>query len=191
MFFMNPTDELLFSAFRQLLEEKPYKKITVRDIVDRCHVNRNTFYYHFEGIPDLMDHYLDYWSKEILLKTETSEDPLLALIPAAEEIKEHRTAVLHVSDSRAWPDVLRHLELLCGQLSSRYIKAAAAGAAALNGAANQDAPPLSEEDCTVLIRFYRSVLYGCILSWLKADMSYDLPSDLLRVSRLIRRSRSV
>ena len=42
-----------------------------------------------------------------------------------------------------------------------------------------------------MIRFYRSVLYGCILSWLKADMSYDLPSDLLRISRLIRRSRSV
>ena len=158
---MNPTDELLFAAFRQLLEEKPYKKITVRDIVDRCHVNRNTFY---------------------------AEDPLLALIPAAEAIKEHRTSVLHISDSRAWPDVLHHLELLCGQLSSRYVKAAAAGAAALNAAGKPDALPLSEEDCSALVRFYSSVLYGCILSWLKADMSYDLPSDLLRISRLIRRS---
>ena len=190
MFIMNPTDELLFSAFRQLLEEKPYKKITVRDIVDRCHVNRNTFYYHFEGIPDLMDHYLTHWSSEILLKAESAEDPLLALIPAAEEIKEYRTAVLHLSDSRAWPDVLRHLEFLCGQLSSHYIKAAAAGAAALNDAENHGPVPLSEEDCAALTRFYTSVLYGCILSWLKADMSYDLPSDLLRVSRLIRRPRS-
>ena len=185
---MNPTDELLFAAFRQLLEEKPYKKITVRDIVDHCHVNRNTFYYHFEGIPDLMDHYLTHWSREVLLKTETAEDPLLALIPAAEAIKEHRTSVLHISDSRAWPDVLHHLELLCGQLSSRYVKAAAAGAAALNAAGKPDTLPLSEEDCSALVRFYSSVLYGCILSWLKADMSYDLPSDLLRISRLIRRS---
>ena len=78
---MSPTAELLFSAFRQLLEEKPYKKITVRDLVDRCHVNRNTFYYHFEGIPDLMDHYMGHWCGEILRQTENSENPLLAMIP--------------------------------------------------------------------------------------------------------------
>lgn len=29
-------------------------KITVKDIVDRCDVNRNTFYYHFQDIPSLL-----------------------------------------------------------------------------------------------------------------------------------------
>ena len=42
------------AAFAQLLEERPMNKITVKDIVDRCDVNRNTFYYHFQDIPSLL-----------------------------------------------------------------------------------------------------------------------------------------
>ena len=183
---MSPTAELLFSAFRQLLEEKPYKKITVRDLVDRCHVNRNTFYYHFEGIPDLMDHYMAHWCGEILQQTESSENPLLAILPAAKALKEHGAAVQHLAGSPAWPDMLRHLETLCGHISSRYIKAAAAGAAAGYDALVQDVRTLSEDDRNALVRFYRAVLYGCLISWLKADMSYDLDADLTRISALIR-----
>lgn len=183
---MSPTAELLFSAFRQLLEEKPYKKITVRDLVDRCHVNRNTFYYHFEGIPDLMDHYMGHWCGEILRQTESSENPLLAILPAAKALKEHGAAVQHLADSPAWPDMLRHLETLCARISSRYIKAAAAGAAAGYDALVQDVSTLSEDDRNALVRFYSAVLYGCLISWLKAGMSYDLDADLTRISALIR-----
>ena len=30
------------------------KKLTVTDIVNECHITRQTFYYHFEDIPDLL-----------------------------------------------------------------------------------------------------------------------------------------
>ena len=51
---MKRTKELLTDTFWELLEEKAYSKITVNDIVSRCDVNRNTFYYHFQDIPSLM-----------------------------------------------------------------------------------------------------------------------------------------
>ena len=44
---MNRTELVIAKAFWQLLEEKPYSKITVKNIVERCEINRNTFYYHF------------------------------------------------------------------------------------------------------------------------------------------------
>ena len=47
---MKRTKELLTDTFWELLEEKAYSKITVNDIVSRCDVNRNTFYYHFQDI---------------------------------------------------------------------------------------------------------------------------------------------
>ena len=56
---MNRTKHEIIVAFWQLLEKKPYNKITVQDIVDHCHVNRNTFYYHFQDIPSLTE-----WSVE-------------------------------------------------------------------------------------------------------------------------------
>ena len=44
----------LTEALCQLLETKTLEKITVKDIVARCGVNRQTFYYHFHDVYDLM-----------------------------------------------------------------------------------------------------------------------------------------
>lgn len=52
---MNRTKNAIIDAFWLLLEEKPYNKITVKDIVERCQINRNTFYYHFHDIPELLE----------------------------------------------------------------------------------------------------------------------------------------
>lgn len=43
----------LENAFWQLLEEGPYKNITVRALTQRAQVNHNTFYYHFENIDEM------------------------------------------------------------------------------------------------------------------------------------------
>ena len=41
-------------AASNLLFEKKVKKLTVKDIVEECHITRQAFYYHFEDIPDLI-----------------------------------------------------------------------------------------------------------------------------------------
>lgn len=43
----NFTKQAIKAAFLELLDEKPLNKISVRDIVERCGINRNSFYYHF------------------------------------------------------------------------------------------------------------------------------------------------
>ena len=42
---MNRTKDAIAAAFFELLTERSLSKITVKDIVDRCGINRNTFYY--------------------------------------------------------------------------------------------------------------------------------------------------
>ena len=44
------TKKAIIESFLHLAERKPPDKITVRDIVDDCGVNRNTFYYYFQDI---------------------------------------------------------------------------------------------------------------------------------------------
>lgn len=51
----NFTKKALMASFSKLLNEKPFDKITVQDIVDDCGVNRNTFYYHFQDIYMLLE----------------------------------------------------------------------------------------------------------------------------------------
>ena len=46
--------EIIAEAARKLILEKKVKKLTVKDIVEECQITRQAFYYHFEGIPDLI-----------------------------------------------------------------------------------------------------------------------------------------
>ncbi|MFR0586957.1 TetR/AcrR family transcriptional regulator [Bifidobacterium pseudolongum] len=50
-----PAKERLENAFWTLLADRPFGKITVTDVVHEARVNRNSFYYHFSGLPELAD----------------------------------------------------------------------------------------------------------------------------------------
>lgn len=44
------TRQAIMDSFLRLLEKKPFAKLTVRDIVEECGVNRTTFYYYYQDI---------------------------------------------------------------------------------------------------------------------------------------------
>ena len=48
--------KLINEALADLLQEKPFDKITVTDIVKRADINRGTFYAHYRDVPDVVDH---------------------------------------------------------------------------------------------------------------------------------------
>lgn len=50
-----PAKDRLENAFWTLLEDHDYDKITVTDVVHAAQVNRNSFYYHYSGLPELAD----------------------------------------------------------------------------------------------------------------------------------------
>ncbi len=44
------TKKAIVESFLRIIGRKPLDKITVRDVVDDCGINRNTFYYYFQDI---------------------------------------------------------------------------------------------------------------------------------------------
>ena len=50
----NNTKKLLGDTLKTLMTKKSLKKITIRELVDAANVNRQTFYYHFHDIYDLL-----------------------------------------------------------------------------------------------------------------------------------------
>ena len=50
----NFTKRAIRDAFLRQLAQRPLNQITVKDIVEECGINRNSFYYHYEGIPALL-----------------------------------------------------------------------------------------------------------------------------------------
>ena len=67
------TETLLCIAFMELLRKYPFPKITIQKIAQQCGVNRQTFYYYFDNIYDLMTKALEYeLIRESHLYEETS-----------------------------------------------------------------------------------------------------------------------
>ena len=62
------TKRALAQSLRSLLNKRTLDKITVKDIVEDCGVNRQTFYYHFHDVYDLLE-----WIFEDLLETMLAE----------------------------------------------------------------------------------------------------------------------
>lgn len=50
-----PAKDRLEESFWELLANRDFQKITVTDVVREANVNRNSFYYHFSGLPELAD----------------------------------------------------------------------------------------------------------------------------------------
>ena len=48
------THEALLRAFRELVFERGYDAISVRDIIENANIGRSTFYEHFENKEDLL-----------------------------------------------------------------------------------------------------------------------------------------
>ena len=61
--------EIIAEAARKLILEKKVKKITVKDIVEECQITRQAFYYHFEGIPDLIQWSMKQGTRRLLEET--------------------------------------------------------------------------------------------------------------------------
>ena len=51
----NITKKALASSLKKILSKKEFNKITINDITEDCGVNRQTFYYHFKDIYDLLE----------------------------------------------------------------------------------------------------------------------------------------
>lgn len=49
------TQKMIKDSFLELLKEKPYNRITVKEICDKAEINRGTFYKHYYDTLDLME----------------------------------------------------------------------------------------------------------------------------------------
>ncbi len=59
----------------QLSREKNVDKITVKDLVERCGISRQTFYYHFQDILEVIEWSMQQAFQALLTRSLASDDP--------------------------------------------------------------------------------------------------------------------
>ena len=93
------TRELLQKALMELIAERGYDAITIQDIVDRAHLGRTTFYFHYNSKDELFMSCHESVIREFhlgLLHPLTREELLSSQIPA-----QMTSAYRHLEEGRA------------------------------------------------------------------------------------------
>ena len=86
------TKQALIASFLRLAAEKPIEKITVRDIVDGCGLNRNTFYYYFSDIYALLGEVLAEATSRAIARCRETGDIADGCSAIIDWIEDHRDA---------------------------------------------------------------------------------------------------
>lgn len=157
-------------AFLELLEQKDFEYITVKEICKRAGVNRSTFYLHYETISDLLSesveyinrHFLDYMKiNSVDFMSKLNDCPIEELnlitpeylIPYLSYIKEHKsifkTSVKNASVLNLDKSYSLMFEHIFNPIMNRF--------------------KILQERRNYIMSFYISGLMAIISKWLKSD----------------------
>lgn len=166
------TKKAIVETFVRLLNERPLNKITVKDIVEECGINRNTFYYHFEDIPSLVEEILRTEAEQVIGKNQDTVAWEDAFIDAADFALKNKRAVYHIYNSVSRDVVDRYLNAIAEYVMCRFVEHMSEGIAA------------HEQDKALIVHFYKAALVGMIVDWLEAGMKYEPEILIRRVGQL-------
>lgn len=93
------TKQAIKRSFMKLLNERPVSRITVKDIVEDCGINRNSFYYHYQDLPSMVEEIIIEETNEIIRRHPTVDSLEEGLDVAVSFALKNKRAALHLYHS--------------------------------------------------------------------------------------------
>ncbi|MDO4547489.1 MAG: TetR/AcrR family transcriptional regulator C-terminal domain-containing protein [Clostridia bacterium] len=160
------TRQAIMDSFLKLLCEKPLDKITVKDIVEDCGVNRKTFYYYFQDIYALADQAFRAQVEKISEANPTGEYSLRESIKAfVRFIEKNRTAAIHTYRSMGFGETGQLLYRKCVENLPEYIK-------------KRLSHNVPDEDVAILSQVYACAISGMLVRWMEGGMN-EVPYHMI------------
>lgn len=158
------TKEALGNALKKMLSVKPIDKITVKDLVEECGVNRQTFYYHFDDVYDLLEWVFEEDANRVLpqeiLYDEWRENVLMFF----HYLYDNKSFVLNIFNSQNRSYLLRYFKRRLHYCIHGFAVIVAEG---MN---------IEWSDLEFVCEFYANGVVGLISQWL--DMNMELPPEV-------------
>ena len=164
----NFTKKAIKASFLKLLNEQPLGKISVRDIVEDCGINRNSFYYHFSDIQALLSEIITEQTEAIIQKYPSVNSLEECFELSFKLAKENKKAVIHIYESADRDIFTRSAMKLCENTVTSYINTAFK---------NEEIKPA---DKRILISFVKCLIYGMCIDWISSGMQDEALDDLQR-----------
>ena len=159
------TTKALAAALKKMMEVKPIDKITVKDLVEICGVNRQTFYYHFDDVYDLLEWVFEEDANANLPKEVVYDRWKTDVIMWIKYLQENATFALNVYNSNSRLYMLRYIK---GRLQECIRSFADIVAEGRN---------IEKQDFEFVVEFYAECAIGFISYWL--DMGMQFPREIV------------
>jgi probable dihydroxyacetone kinase regulator len=168
------TKRALSQSLKKLLAEKPLDKITVTDIVSDCGVNRQTFYYHFQDLADLVEWTCLEDADKALQDRKTYTTWQEGFLSIFALMQSDKVFIMNIYHSVSLDQLELYLYKLTYPLLLNVVNEQAKGM------------EVREEDKAFIANFYKYSFVGLVLEWIKKDMRDDPQSIIDRLSILIK-----
>ena len=156
------TKYALAQSLRKLLKERPLDKITVKDLVEDCGVNRQTFYYHFQDIYDLIAWSLNTEIDELLKSSDAQNSDLKKqLLRVFRYFEDNRQIILNGFDSVNHMQYERIIEQYAREHLREKLLLVPQSAF------------VSEEEREAIIDIYSCGFSGLFLKWIELGMPQE------------------
>ena len=158
----NRTKEMLAESLMKLLARRTLDKITIQDIVDDCGYNRQTFYYHFHDIYDLIDWIFAAQTQELIEKCRACGSLDVGAEAVIAYMRENRRLILNILRSVNGEKLLDNL----------YRSAQSIVLSALEN--HPGVQELSAEYRELVAEAFKYALAGLLIDWMRAGIPEDL-----------------
>lgn len=167
------TKRAMSAALKNLLKEKKLNKITVQDIADECGINRQTFYYHFQDIYDLVEWTCIEDTEKVLKENRTYDTWQEGFLSVFDLAKKDKTFIDNIYRSVSLEMIEQYLYRLVYPLLKNVVDEKANG------------QTVREENKKYIADFYKYAFVGVLLEWIRNDMAESPGQIVDRVSRIV------
>lgn len=160
----------ILKVFGDLAASRPVDKITVKDITDQCGISRNTFYYHYQDIYQVLKAYVQYSAEHVIeLMVEDEGEDGKAGLKEIRYLEANRELLCNLYRSAANEEVRNCLQSASQIIFDRLIESVSQGM------------EVQAEDKKILSAVCQYTVRGIMTSWMEEDgmLNGETPEQVL------------
>ena len=147
-----------------MLNINPIDKVTVKDLVEECGVNRQTFYYHFDDVYDLLEWVFEEDANRVLPDEIFYDEWRVNVMKFFRYLYDNKTFVLNIYNSQNRSYMLRYFKRRMHYCIHGFAVIVAEGR------------NIEWSDLEFICEFYAQGMTGLISQWL--DLNMELPPEI-------------
>ena len=167
MVHASQTKAKLADSLKDLMKKTPFRKITIQNVTDHCGLNRQTFYYHFKDMYDLLRWI---YQNEIFRDFGLDRNWKSTLLTTLKYAKKNKIFLRNTVRSLRKESIERFLYPFVFKWSSRIFDEACSGLY------------IRQEDRNFLVKFFSHAFLDAILIWVGNGMPESENHLLQRVA---------